>query len=72
MREFASPSTRASALPRPVKALYTGFCALTVAGLLSCIALYDGVVRFGARTTPAEREGRRSCPASHLSARLFA
>ena len=54
MREFASPSTRASALPRPVKALYTGFCALTVAGLLSCIALYDGVVRFGARTTPAE------------------
>jgi hypothetical protein len=54
MREFASPATRAATLPRPVKALYTAFCALTVAGLLSCIALYDGVVQFGARTTPAE------------------
>ena len=54
MREFASPATRAAALPRPVKALYTAFCALTVAGLLSCVGLYDGVVRFGARTTPAE------------------
>ena len=58
MREFASPSTRAAALPRPVKALYTAFCALTVAGLLSCVALYDGVVRFGARTTPAELYGQ--------------
>jgi len=54
MREFASPATRAGALPRPVKVLYTAFCALTVAGLLSCLGLYDGVVRFGARTTPAE------------------
>ncbi|HYV66238.1 MAG TPA: hypothetical protein VE964_08335 [Myxococcales bacterium] len=54
MREFASPATRASTLPRPVRVLYTAFCALTVAGLLSCIALYDGVVQFGARTTPAE------------------
>ncbi len=54
MREFASPGTRAGALPRPVKVLYTAFCALTVAGLLSCAGLYDGVVRFGARTTPAE------------------
>jgi hypothetical protein len=54
MREFASPSTRAAALPRPVRALYTAFCALTVGGLLSCIGLYDGVVRFGAHTTPAE------------------
>lgn len=58
MREFASPATRAAALPRPVKALYTAFCALTAAGLLSCIGLYDGVVRFGARTTPAELYGR--------------
>ena len=54
MREFASPSTRAAALPRPVKLLYTAFCAFTVAGLLSCVGLYDGVVRFGARTTPSE------------------
>lgn len=54
MREFASPSTRAAALPRPVKALYTAFCALTAAGLLSSIGLYDGVVRFGVHTTPAE------------------
>jgi len=37
-----------------VKALYTAFCAFTVVGLLSCIGLYDGVVRFAARTTPAE------------------
>ena len=57
MREFASPATRAAALPRPVKALYTAFCALTAAGLLSCIGLYDGVVRFGVRTTPAELYG---------------
>ena len=54
MREFASPATRAAALPRPVKVLYTAFCAFTVAGLLSCIGLYGGVVRFGARATPAE------------------
>src|SRR5207302_5561380 len=54
MREFASPASRAGALPRPVKVLYTAFCAFTVVGLLSCIGLYDGVVRFGARTTPAE------------------
>jgi len=54
MREFASPASRAGALPRPVKVLYTAFCAFTVLGLLSCIGLYDGVVRFGARTTPAE------------------
>jgi len=54
MREFASPATRAAALPRPVKLLYTAFCGFTVAGLLSCVGLYDGVVRFGARTTPSE------------------
>ena len=54
MREFASPATRVAALPLPVKVLYTAFCALTLAGLLSCVALYDGVVRFGARTTPSE------------------
>ena len=57
MREFASPTTRAAALPRPVKALYTAFCVLTAAGLLSSIALYDGVVRFGVHTTPAELYG---------------
>src|SRR5438552_16078489 len=54
MREFGSPATRAAALPRPVKVLYTAFCAFTVAGLLACIGLYGGVVRFGARATPAE------------------
>jgi hypothetical protein len=54
MREFASPSSRAGVLARPAKALYTAFCAFTVAGLLSCAGLYDGIVRFGARTTPAE------------------
>src|SRR5438094_4227795 len=57
MRECAAPATRAAALPRPVKALDTAFCALTAAGLLSCIGLYDGVVRFGVRTTPAELYG---------------
>jgi len=54
MREFASPATRAGTLPRPVKTLYTAFCAFTAGGLLSCAGLYDGIVRFGARTTPAE------------------
>ena len=54
MREFASPATRAAALPRPVKALYTAFCALTVAGLLSCAGLYDSIVRFSAHATPAQ------------------
>ena len=54
MREFASPSSRAGGLPRPAKALYTAFCAFTVGGLLSCAGLYDGIVRFGARTTPAQ------------------
>jgi len=54
MREFASPATRAAALPRPVKVLYTAFVAFTAAGLLTSAALYGGVVRFGVRTTPAE------------------
>ncbi|MGE5049395.1 MAG: hypothetical protein ACM3PC_12540 [Deltaproteobacteria bacterium] len=54
MREFASPSTRAAALPRPVKVLYTAFCGFTVLGLLSCVGLYDGIVGFAARATPAQ------------------
>src|SRR5215470_3901549 len=54
MREFASPSARAATLPRAVKVLYTAFCGFTCLGLMSCIGLYDGIVKFGARTTPAE------------------
>jgi len=53
VREFAS-AARAATLPRAVKVLYTAFCAFTVAGILSCVGLYDGIVAFGARTTPAE------------------
>lgn len=58
MREFASPATRAASLPRPVKALYSAFCVLTGAGLLSCIGLYDGIVHFNSHATPAELYGR--------------
>ena len=54
MREFASPSARAAALSRPVKMLYTAFCAFTALGLLSCVGLYDGIVGFAARATPAQ------------------
>lgn len=57
MREFASPSTRAAALPRPVKMLYTAFCGFTALGLLSCVGLYDGIVGFAARATPAQLYG---------------
>jgi hypothetical protein len=54
MREFASTRSRASALSVPAKVLYTAFSALSIAGLLTSLALYDDVVRFGARTTPQE------------------
>jgi hypothetical protein len=54
MREFASPNAAAASLSRPAKLLYTGFCAFTAAGLATCVGLYDGVVRFGVHTTPAQ------------------
>jgi hypothetical protein len=54
LREFASPTARAAALPRPVKVLYTAFCAFTGAGLLSCVGLYDGIVGFAVPATPAQ------------------
>jgi hypothetical protein len=57
LREFASPSTRAAALPRAVKVLYTAFCAFTALGLLSCVGLYDGIVGFAVRATPAQLYG---------------
>jgi len=57
LREFASPTTRASALPRPVKLLYTAFCAFTAVGLLSCVGLYDGIAGFGVHATPAQLYG---------------
>ncbi len=53
MREFLS-NGRIGTLPRPARILYTAFCALTAAGLLSAVPLYDGIVDFGVRTTPAE------------------
>lgn len=58
MREFASPAARAATLARPVKVLYTAFCGFTFAGMLSCVGLYDGIVGFSARATPAELYGR--------------
>jgi len=54
LREFAAPSTRAAALPRPVKVLYTAFCAFTAFGLLSCVGLYAGIVGFAVQATPAQ------------------
>jgi hypothetical protein len=54
MREFASSTSRVASLPPPAKALYTGFCALTAMGFATCVGLYAQIVRFGARTTPAE------------------
>lgn len=57
MREFASPSARVAGLPRAVKMLYTAFCAFTALGLISCVGLYDGVVGFTLRATPAQLYG---------------
>jgi hypothetical protein len=58
MREFASPTSRAAALSLPARILYTVFALLTLAGCVSCVVIYDGVVRFGARTTPQELQSR--------------
>jgi hypothetical protein len=44
-------------LPRAAKLLYTSFCAFTAAGLASCVGLYSAIVRFTARSTPAQLYG---------------
>ncbi len=53
MRDFASP-TRAAQLTTPAKLLYSAFAVLNLCGLLSSVMLYDGIVGFGARDTPAQ------------------
>jgi len=58
MREFASSSGRAANLPRAAKVLYTAFCAFVGLGIASCAGLYDGIVAFAARATPAELYAR--------------
>jgi hypothetical protein len=58
MREFASPTSRAAALSLPARILYTVFALLTLAGCISCVVIYDGFERFGARTTPQELQSR--------------
>jgi len=64
MRDFATPNGRAAALSLPARVLYTTFAVLTLAGCVSCVVLYDGVVHFGARTTPHELFERLT---AHLS-----
>jgi hypothetical protein len=59
MREFASDG-RARSLSLPARILYTVFAALTLGGSVSCVVLYDSIVRFGARTTPEELRQRLS------------
>ncbi|HWE28295.1 MAG TPA: hypothetical protein VHB97_09855 [Polyangia bacterium] len=58
MRDFASPTSRAAALSLPARILYTVFALMTLAGCISCVVIYDGIVRFGARTTPQELQSR--------------
>jgi hypothetical protein len=57
VREFASHG-RIQALPAPAKVLYTVFAVFTVAGLINSLMLYDVMVDFGAKTTPAELNER--------------
>jgi hypothetical protein len=57
MKDFSPDVGRASLLSRPIKVLFTGFCVFSVAGILSCVALYDGIVRFGVNATPQELYG---------------
>ena len=57
MRDFATDG-RAASLSLPARLLYTVFAVLTLAGCLSCVVIYDGMVKFGARTTPAELKER--------------
>jgi hypothetical protein len=57
MRDFATDG-RAASLSLPARLLYTVFAVLTLAGCLSCVVIYDGIVQFGARTTPTELKER--------------
>jgi hypothetical protein len=57
MREFASDG-RAASLSLPARILYTAFALFTLAGCVSCVVIYDGIVRFEARTTPDELRQR--------------
>lgn len=55
MRDFEGEvRSRAAALPLPSRILYTVFAALTLAGCVSCVVLYDGIVHFDARSTPQD------------------
>jgi hypothetical protein len=38
----------------PARILYTVFAGLTLAGCVSCVVIYDGIVRFGAHDTPGQ------------------
>ena len=58
MREFAAASGRVTTLSLPARILYTVFALLTLAGCVSCVVIYDDIVRFGARTTPQELQAR--------------
>jgi len=58
MREFASGTSRAAALSLPARILYTVFAVLTLAGCISCVVIYDDIVRFDARATPQELRAR--------------
>jgi hypothetical protein len=58
MREFASATGRAAALSLPSRILYTVFALLVFAGCVTCVIIYDGIVQFGARTTPQELQAR--------------
>jgi hypothetical protein len=58
MREFASSHGHAAQLSLPARILYTVFAALTLAGCLSCVLLYDGMVRFDAKATPHDLGSR--------------
>lgn len=58
MREFAAASGRVTSLPLPARVLYTVFAVLTLAGMLSCVIIYDDIVRFEARATPDQLRGR--------------
>ncbi len=57
MKDF-STMTRAAALPRPARVLYTIFAGFTFAGLLSSVALYDRIVAFSAHATPQDLYAR--------------
>jgi hypothetical protein len=49
---------RETTLSLPARILYTVFALLTLAGAVSCVVLYDDIVRFGARASPDQLRGR--------------